>query len=151
MMSSFTVEIRSRRTKHKAGWLNAGPDQTITFASVGDIDWYPRQADEGLPPGRPLLTKSWSTVSGPGHCHIRGNATCPGHDRQFFSAAGTYTLRLTASDKSCCPQSDDGGFWTVNSGAYRSIKLPGCPMPVPDFTITLPKWNHGSPESREPE
>jgi hypothetical protein len=53
-------------------------------------------SDDGLPipPGR--LTFSWSTVTGPGRVTF-GNSNAL-HTTAAFSSAGTYTLRLSASD-----------------------------------------------------
>jgi hypothetical protein len=109
--------------------VNAGPDQTITLPATATLSG--SATDDGLPTGS-TLTKSWSTVSGPGSV-IFGNAASPS-TTATFSTAGTYTLRLTAND-SALSASDDV-IITVNPA------LPVNQAPVvnagPDYTLTLP-------------
>ena len=74
--------------------VDAGPDQTITLPATtarlaGTV------GDDGLPAGG-ALTSTWSQVSGPGTIAF-ADAGQPG-TTATFSAAGAYTLRLTASD-----------------------------------------------------
>src|SRR5678809_1637742 len=77
-------------------------------------------------------TKTWSQVSGPGTVTFSNAAAL--NSTANFSAAGTYTLRLTAND-SLLSSSDDVVI-TVNAAA------PVNQAPVvnagPDFTLTLP-------------
>jgi RHS repeat-associated protein len=73
--------------------LNAGPDQTITLPHTATLNG--TATDDGLPAGSTLAV-GWSQVSGPGAVSFgtpEGVATTAS-----FSEAGTYVLRLTASD-----------------------------------------------------
>jgi hypothetical protein len=73
--------------------VNAGLDQTITFPSAAGLSG--TATDDGLPSGS-TLTRTWSKVSGPGTVTF-GNASSL-NTTATFSVAGSYTLRLTASD-----------------------------------------------------
>jgi RHS repeat-associated protein len=73
--------------------VSAGPDLTITLPKTATLDG--AATDDGLPTGSTLAV-SWSRVSGPGAVTFNnpnGAATAAS-----FSEAGTYVLRLTASD-----------------------------------------------------
>ncbi|MGQ0645675.1 MAG: PKD domain-containing protein, partial [Elusimicrobiota bacterium] len=72
--------------------VSAGPDQTITLPSSANLDG--TVTDDGLPSG--TLTQTWSRVSGPGTVTF-ANPTAA-DTAASFSAAGTYVLRLTATD-----------------------------------------------------
>ncbi|MEX2115100.1 MAG: LamG-like jellyroll fold domain-containing protein, partial [Pirellulales bacterium] len=109
--------------------VNAGVDQSITLPSGANLSG--AVSDDGQPTGTLLAT--WSVVSGPGAV----NFTNANSATTFatFSQAGTYVLRLTASDGSL--QSSDlvtiqvaasvqqNQAPTVNAGADQSIALPG--------------------------
>ncbi|WP_041584612.1 Ig-like domain-containing protein [Syntrophus aciditrophicus] len=82
--------------------VNAGADQTITFP--GSAALAGTASDDGLPSPPATLTYSWSKVSGPGTVTF-GSASSLATTASF-SAAGTYTLRLTVSD-SALSSSDD--------------------------------------------
>lgn len=73
--------------------VGAGPDQTITLPSSAALSG--TVTDDGLPAGA-NVTSTWSLVSGP------GLATFADPDSPSttvsFTAAGSYTLRLTATD-----------------------------------------------------
>jgi hypothetical protein len=68
--------------------VNAGPDQTLTLGTVATLQG--TVSDDGLPAGS-TVTATWSKASGPGSVIVDGT-TCT------FSAAGSYVVRLTASD-----------------------------------------------------
>jgi PKD repeat protein len=109
--------------------VNAGPDQTITLPASATLAG--SATDDGLPTGS-TLTKSWSTVSGPGSVTF-GNAAAP-NTTATFSTAGVYTLRLAASD-SALSASDDV-IITVNSAP--PVNQAPFVNAGPDFTIALP-------------
>jgi PKD repeat protein len=109
--------------------VNAGPDQTITLPASATLAG--SATDDGLPTGS-TLTKSWSTVSGPGSVTF-GNAAAP-NTTATFSTAGVYTLRLSASD-SALAASDDV-IITVNSAP--PVNQAPFVNAGPDFTIALP-------------
>jgi hypothetical protein len=73
--------------------VSAGPDQAIVLPGGASLDG--TVSDDGRP-SPPALTTLWSTVSGPGTVSF-GDATAVDTTAQF-STAGTYVLRLTASD-----------------------------------------------------
>jgi len=82
--------------------VNAGPDQTITLP--GSANLVGTVSDDGLPNPPRALTTTWSKVSGPGTVTF-GNANAV-DTTASFSAAGSYVLRVTASD-SALQASDD--------------------------------------------
>ncbi|HJQ24187.1 MAG TPA: PKD domain-containing protein, partial [Blastocatellia bacterium] len=106
--------------------VNAGADQTITLPSAATLNG--TATDDGLPAGS-TLSVSWSKVSGPGAVTF-GNAT-QAATTASFTAAGTYILRLTATD-SALSSSDDLTVTVVspnqppvvNAGADQTISLP---------------------------
>jgi subtilisin family serine protease len=91
--------------------VNAGPDQTITLPASASLSG--TATDDGLPNPPATLTTTWSKVTGPGTVTFT-NASAP-TTTASFSAAGSYTLRLTATD-SALSTSDDIVV-TVNSGS----------------------------------
>ncbi len=73
--------------------VNAGPDLTVSLPNNATLNG--TVTDDGLPPGS-TLTITWSKVSGPGTVTFV-NASAASTTASF-SAAGSYVLRLTASD-----------------------------------------------------
>lgn len=96
---------------NEAPTVNAGPNQTITLPASASLDG--TVADDGLPnpPGR--LTTNWTKVSGSGTVAF-GSALAIDTSASF-TAAGTYVLRLTASDGALA--SADDVMVTVNAAA----------------------------------
>ena len=94
---------------NQAPVVDAGSDQTITLTSNATLAG--TATDDGLPSPPATLTYTWSTVSGPGSVTF-ANASLL-NTTANFSAAGTYTLRLTASDGAL--SSSDDTIVTVNS------------------------------------
>jgi hypothetical protein len=86
--AAVTWAMKSNRTPS----VDAGPDQTVasglTATLAGSV------TDDRMPSG--VLTLTWSLVSGPGTATF-ADASAAGTD-VTFSTAGTYVLRLTASD-----------------------------------------------------
>jgi hypothetical protein len=79
----------------------AGPSFGIAdTTAVAKLSGY--AADDSLPNG--TLTLQWSLVSGPGSVDFSSPTT--GYTTARFSANGTYTLRLTASDGSSSSTAD---------------------------------------------
>src|SRR5262249_18521381 len=70
--------------------VSAGSNQTITLPASAILN-----GDDALPPGS-TLTTTWSKVSGPGTVTF-GSVNAP-ITTASFSLAGTYVLRLTATD-----------------------------------------------------
>ena len=72
----------------------AGADQTITLPAAATLNG--SASDDGLPIPPSLLTFTWSKISGPGTVTFtNASALCT---TASFSAAGTYVLRLSATD-----------------------------------------------------
>jgi len=115
---------------NQAPFVNAGPDQTITLPAGTVMAGI--ATDEGLPTGS-TLTRTWSKVSGPGTVTFGNNALL--NTSVTFSVAGTYTLRLTASDSALTTTDDvivtvnsavpGNQAPVVNAGADQAITLPG--------------------------
>ena len=109
--------------------VNAGADQAITLPATASLDG--TVTDDGLPASG-TLTSTWSRTSGPGTVTFT-NATAA-DTNATFSTAGTYVLRLTATDGALTAQ--DELTVTVNPAT------PGNTPPVvnagPDQQITLP-------------
>ncbi|HZN37888.1 MAG TPA: hypothetical protein VFD82_03740 [Planctomycetota bacterium] len=72
--------------------VNAGPDVTMAVGASAQLAGIVE--DDGLPSG--TLTRQWSKLSGPGTASF--TAPTQAVTNVSFSAAGTYTLRLSASD-----------------------------------------------------
>jgi uncharacterized repeat protein (TIGR01451 family) len=81
-------------TVNKAPVVNAGPDQTITLPDSATLSG--SATDDGIPSPPGALTYTWSKVSGPGTVTL-GNVHAASTTTSF-SASGTYSLKLTASD-----------------------------------------------------
>jgi len=79
---------------NRAPTVSAGVNQSTT--APGPITLAGSASDDGLPNPPGALTTVWSSVSGPGTVTF-GNANALGSTASF-SAAGTYTLRLSVSD-----------------------------------------------------
>lgn len=74
--------------------VDAGPNQTVTLPALARL--VGTAADDGLPNPPALTSVAWSKVSGPGT--VIFGAAGSRNTAVAFSAAGSYILRLTASD-----------------------------------------------------
>src|SRR5882724_414144 len=79
---------------NQAPVVNAGSDQIIILSTSANLDG--TVIDDGLPNPPGVVTTIWTKVSGPGIVTL-GSASSPS-TKVTFSAAGTYILRLTATD-----------------------------------------------------
>jgi methionine-rich copper-binding protein CopC len=79
---------------NQAPLVSAGLDASILWGSTLDLNGF--ASDDGQPLSASPLAISWSKVSGPGDV-LFGNSSLLSTTAQF-SDAGTYVLRLTASD-----------------------------------------------------
>jgi hypothetical protein len=109
--------------------VNAGPDQTILLPAAATLGG--TASDDGLPNPPATLTTTWSKVTGPGTVSF-GNAALLATTANF-SVAGSYTLRLTASDSAL--SATDDIIVTVNAAA---INQPPTVNAGPDQTLPLP-------------
>ncbi len=82
-------------TQNTAPVVDAGPDLTITLADNASLD--ATVTDDGLPQGS-TLSYSWTMDSGPGLVTFSNEYA--EDTTASFSAIGSYTLRLSASDSS---------------------------------------------------
>lgn len=80
--------------------VGAGADLTVTLPGTATLDG--TVTDDGRPAGS--LTSTWSTVSGPGSVTFASASAVD--TTASFPAAGTYVLRLTASDGSLAASDD---------------------------------------------
>jgi fibro-slime domain-containing protein/RHS repeat-associated protein len=106
--------------------VNAGPSQTITLPNTATLNG--TAGDDGLPASSTLAV-TWSKVSGAGTVTF-GDAHQAATTANF-SAAGSYVLRLSASDSELTRNSDvsvtinaANQTPTVNAGADQTITLP---------------------------
>jgi hypothetical protein len=118
-LSSFdelTVTV-SPAGSNQAPVVSAGSDQAINLPSTAALDGTVSDDGEPNPPG--AVTTTWSQVSGPGTVTF-GNANAV-DTTASFSAAGTYTLRLTADDGAL--SSSDDVVISVNPPAAAGSPL----------------------------
>ena len=125
---TVTVTVNAAPVPNAAPVVDAGPARTITLPSTASLDG--TVTDDGKPSG--TLTQSWTKVSGPGTVTF-ANASAV-DTTASFSVAGTYSLRLTASDSAL--SASDTVTVTVNAAPAPNT------APVVDAgparTITLP-------------
>jgi hypothetical protein len=124
---TFTI---TAPVSNQAPTVSAGPDKTITLPS--NVTLSGTTSDDGKPAPPGTLTRSWTRVSGPGT--VTFNPPNAASTTATFSAAGTYVLRLTASD-SALSASDDvtvvvnpsggGGTGTGLTGRYYNDQSSG--------------------------
>ena len=111
--------------------VSAGVDQSVTLPSSTILKG--TASDDGLPNPPGFTTETWSKVSGPGTVTF-GDAKAASTTASF-TTAGTYVLRLTASDSALTsadevtvtvnPQSTTNTAPSVFAGADQAITLPG--------------------------
>ena len=107
--------------ENHAPTVSAGADQTITLPNTASLNG--SASDDGLPSGS-TLTTTWSKFSGPGIVTFASpNATVTS---ATFSVAGTYVLRLTATDSALSGNDEiqvtvipENHTPTANAGADR--------------------------------
>ncbi len=95
---------------NQAPTVNAGPDLSLTVAQTANLNG--TVTDDGLPNPPASVTTTWSKVSGPGT--VTFGSTSAIDTTAKFSVAGTYVLKLTASDGSL--SASDQVTITVTSG-----------------------------------
>ena len=107
--------------------VDAGPDSALTLPSSASLDG--TVTDDGLPLSSQLTT-GWTKVSGPGTVTFGDPAAVD--TTASFGKAGTYVLRLTASD----------GALSSTDDVTVTVQGPANQAPVvdagPDATVTLP-------------
>ncbi|MFN7916658.1 MAG: Ig-like domain-containing protein [Vicinamibacterales bacterium] len=88
-----TVTVNPIVVVNQAPTVTAGADQTITLPNAATLTG--SVSDDGLPSGA-TVTSQWSAQSGPGTVTFASSTSA--QTTATFSVAGTYVLRLTASD-----------------------------------------------------
>lgn len=82
--------------------VSAGADSAVTMPAAANLNG--TVADDGLPNPPAKVTTTWSKVSGPGT--VSFGTPNAADTTATFSAAGDYTLRLTANDGALSGQDD---------------------------------------------
>jgi PA14 domain/K319L-like, PKD domain len=152
LSTSFAI---TSATTNLAPSVTAGADQTVTLPATATLTGTVSDDGKPTPPG--TTTSSWTKVSGPGT--VTFSAPSAATTTAAFSAAGTYVLRLTASD-SVLSTSDDvsvvanpsgGGSGAGLTAQYFNDPTTGGQFttlivtrvdPTVDFT-----WGYGDPGS----
>ncbi len=112
---------------NQAPVVNAGPNQIITLPASANLNG--SATDDGLPNPPAALTYAWSKISGPGTVNF-GDAT-KAVTTASFGAAGSYLLRLTASDSALTGTADV--TLTVNAAAPTGPQI----LPIADRSLEL--------------
>ncbi|HSS20957.1 MAG TPA: hypothetical protein VLL54_12855, partial [Pyrinomonadaceae bacterium] len=143
-LTSFS-EVQIRVTPaNQAPSVSAGPDQTIALPSSANLNG--STSDDGLPLNS-TVTTNWSKVSGPGDVAFAAPSMTV--TTASFSAAGTYVLRLTASDSQLSNSAEvtivvqpENQTPSVNAGIDQTIALPS--NATLDGTVTDDGYPTGS-------
>jgi PKD repeat protein len=153
--ATVTMTVNSAPA-NQAPVVNAGSNQTITLPAAANLNG--TVTDDGLPNPPATVTVTWSKDSGPGTVTFANPAAKV--TTATFSAAGTYVLRLTASDSALSASATVtitvnsapvNQAPVVNAGSNQTITLPaaanlngtvtddGLPNPPATVTVTWSK------------
>jgi hypothetical protein len=100
---SYTVPAQTpTEPTNAAPVVNAGPDRAITLPASATLA--ATVTDDGLPAVPGNVSVAWIRVSGPGTISFANAASA--NTTASFTAAGTYILRLTATDGSLASSDD---------------------------------------------
>jgi PKD repeat protein len=156
LSASATVTIAVNAAPvNQAPVVNAGSNQTITLPAAANLTG--TVTDDGLPSPPATVTVAWSKSSGPGTVTFANAAAKI--TTATFSAAGTYVLKLTASDSALSASATVTITVStpvnqppvVNAGSNQTITLPavaslngtvtddGLPSPPATVTVTWSK------------
>jgi len=127
---SNQVQAVSVVTANQAPVVSAGPDQTITLPANATLA--ASATDDGLPNG--VLTYRWTVVSGTG---VTLSSPTASSTQATFSAAGTYTFRVTVSDGQLSSSDDVIVTAAAAAPAVTTNKAPVVSAGA-DQTITFP-------------
>ncbi|MEQ1730215.1 MAG: Ig-like domain-containing protein, partial [Vicinamibacterales bacterium] len=124
-----TITVNPRPVVNQPPTVNAGDSRTITLPAgttlAGTV------TDDGLPQGA-AVTSQWTQQSGPGTTTFANPANAS--TTATFSVAGTYVLRLTASDTALTAFADV----TVTVNPVPPVNQPPVVTAGTDITLTLP-------------
>ena len=90
----LTIVVQPAPVANQPPQVNAGVDQTIQLPAAANLAG--TASDDSQPASPGAVTTNWSRISGPGSVSFANAASR--NTTASFSAAGTYVLRLTASD-----------------------------------------------------
>jgi RHS repeat-associated protein len=127
--ADVTITVNPAPQTNQAPTVNAGPDQIITLPAQANLNG--AASDDGLPANSTLST-TWSKVTGPGIVTF-ANSNVTGTNASF-NVAGTYVLRLTATDSQL--SNTDDIIITVKEPA--PLNQPPTVNAGPAQTVTLP-------------
>ncbi|HYN38985.1 MAG TPA: hypothetical protein VES39_07025, partial [Rhodospirillales bacterium] len=96
------ADVRRDAAANQAPAVSAGPNSTITLPASATLSG--SATDDGLPNPPATVTYAWTKISGPGTV-VFGNAANAATSASF-SVAGSYVLRLTASDSALSASAD---------------------------------------------
>jgi len=111
--------------------VNAGPDQTISLPGPASLDG--TVTDDGLPNPPGLVTTTWSKVSGSGT--VSFGAAAAVDTTATFSQAGSYVLRLTATDGALAA-SDEVTVQVYAGNSPPTVSLSGTPQSGTGSVVT---------------
>jgi PKD repeat protein len=123
-----TVTVTAAPPTNVAPAVNAGPNRNVALSASASLDG--TVTDDGLPTPS-TVTQLWTEVSGPGDVTFAGATLVD--TTATFSMAGTYVLRLTASDGALSAfdevtvtvtASSTNVAPTVNAGPNQNVTLP---------------------------
>jgi len=123
-LSAFAEVTITVEPANVAPKVNAGPDQTVALPGTANLAG--NVTDDGLPAGA-TVTLTWTKQSGPGTVTFADPAAVS--TTATFSQAGTYVLRLTATDTALSDFDDvtvvgAGNIAPkVNAGTDQSVAL----------------------------
>jgi fibronectin type 3 domain-containing protein len=124
--------------------VNAGPDQTVVMSD--GVDLAGTATDDGYPIPPAALTITWSQVSGPGTVAFSDSSSAA--TSASFSVAGTYVLRLSASDGASTVSDDvtvsassaPAGNTALDFGGTDAYVSFGDPAKLDLATFTIETW-----------
>jgi hypothetical protein len=124
------LQSTSGTPTNEAPVVSAGPDRSAVLAgSSVSVNLNGAASDDGLPAGS-TLTRTWSRISGPSSVSFADVSSAS--TSATFTAAGTYVLRLTASD-GALSASDDVAVTITTSETNRGPEVSA----GPDVTAVL--------------
>jgi hypothetical protein len=123
-----TVTVNPAGSGNQKPNVNAGPDLTVILPNAAEL--HGTATDDGLPSN--ALTATWTQVSGPGTVAF-GNSHAPDTIARF-SSAGTYILRLGATDGDLS-NTDDVTIVVKPSGTANDAPFVDA---GPDLSVTQP-------------
>ena len=128
--ADVTITVNPAVAVNQPPIVSAGPDRALALPAFALLDG--TVADDGLPIPPGVVTVSWTMVSGPGTVLFSDPSAAD--TAVSFSGAGTFVLRLTASD-SILGAFDDV---TVTVTEAPLFNQPPAVNAGPDLTVTLP-------------